>query len=112
MSGGRHGYAGHHGPDHVAPMNTSGFPDPQPGPTVDELRAEWLAKVEVAEGLDREAQSLAVVIADRVAYDLPLPRPEKVEDYRLAADRAKRAWTSAKDVRTKLDQALAAGVPA
>lgn len=79
---------------------------------VEDLRAEWLAKVEVAEGLDRDAQSLAVPIAESVAYELPLPRPERVEEFRVASDRAKRAWTSAKDLRAKLDQALAAGVPA
>jgi hypothetical protein len=77
---------------------------------VDDLRAEWLAKVEVAEGLDRQA--LAVVIADRVAYDLPLPRPEKVEEYRLTADRAKRARASAEELHAQLDRARAAGVPA
>lgn len=106
MSGGRHGYDGHHGADHVAPMNRP--IDRESLPTVDELRAEWLAKVEVADGLDREAKALAVVIADRVAHDLPLPHPDRVEEYRLTADRARRARASAEELHAQLDQARAA----
>lgn len=80
--------------------------------TVDELREEWLAKVEVAEGLDREAQALAVPIAESVAYELPLPRPERVEQFRVANDRAKRARVSAEQAQTAFDQARAKAVPA
>lgn len=82
--------------------------------TVDELREEWLAKVEVAEGLDRDAQALAVPIAESVAYELPLPRPDRVEQFRVANDRAKRAWVSARHAQAAFDQARAAasGVPA
>lgn len=74
--------------------------------TVDELREEWLAKVEVAEGLTSEARACAVIVADRVVSGLP-PRPERVEQYRLADDRAKRAWTSARNSQAAFDQARA-----
>lgn len=138
MNGG-YNFHGHHGPDHVAPMNPVGsdrpawwptaeqkahadagcaHPDrcsltPSPASSVDELREEWLAKVEVAEGLTSEARACAVIIADRVVEGLP-PRPERVEQYRLADDRAKRAWASAHDSQAAFDQAraTAAQVPA
>ena len=74
--------------------------------TVDELREEWLAKVEVAEGLTSEARAYAVIIADRVVSGLQ-PRPDQVEEYRRADDRAKRAWTSANDLQAAFDQARA-----
>ena len=111
MSGGRHGYDGHHGPDHVAPMNTSGLADA--GPTVDELREEWLAKVEVAEGLTSEVQEYAVLIARAIAGGM-IVRDTRVDEFRRADDRAKGAWVSARDAQAAFDQArsAAAQVPA
>ena len=82
-------------------------------PTVDELRQEWLAKVEVAEGLTSEAQEYAVLIARAIAGGMVV-RNTRINEFRRADDRAKGAWVSARDAQTAFDQARAAAaqVPA
>ena len=81
--------------------------------TVDELREEWLAKVEVAEGLTSEARSQALIIARNVANDVQ-PVAARVQAFRTADVRAGQAWTSARQAQAAFDQARAqaAEVPA
>jgi len=81
------------------------------GPTVDELRQEWLAKVEVAEGLTSEAKEYAVLIARALAGGMPVTRT-RLDEFRKMDARAERAWTSAKQAQAALDEARAKAVPA
>ena len=77
--------------------------------TVDELREEWLAKVEVAEGLTSEAQEYAVLIARAIAGGM-IVRDTRVDEFRKADARAQGAWVSARHAQAALDQARAAVV--
>ena len=80
--------------------------------TVDELRQEWLAKVEVAEGLTSEAQECAVVIVRAIAGGLVVR--DSIGEFRKLDARAQRAWVSARHAQAAFDQARAAAaqVPA
>ena len=81
--------------------------------TVDELRDEWLAKAEVAEGLGVAEATAAVAVANAVANGV-IPQPETVNDFRIARDRRRAASVSARQALAALDEArsAASGVPA
>lgn len=79
--------------------------------TVDELREEWLAKVEVAEGLGAAEAKAAIAVANAVANGV-IPQPETVNDFRTARDRRRAASVSAREAQAAFDEARATAVPA
>lgn len=77
--------------------------------TVDELREEWLAKLEVAEGLSADEAKAAIYVADAVANGV-IPQAQLVDEFRTARDRRRAASVSARHAQAAFDQARAAAV--